>query len=245
MVAVVASAAAAALWPGESPLGKRFAIGQDDAPLWFEVIGVVGDIRTMGLDQPLPLTIYLPEWIGMFPLVSLTIRTNADGDATPVAVRDVLRRLDAELVIPPVRPMEDVVAASVAERRFQLDLILLFAGLATLLAALGIYGVISQAVVQRTSEFGIRVALGAPAAEIRRLVFRQGMQPVSIGLVAGIAGALAGGRFLSSMLFGVRPTDPLTIVAVLVLLTGVAVLAMFVPAQRAARLDPLVALRFE
>jgi putative ABC transport system permease protein len=245
MVAVVASAAAAALWPGERPIGKRFAIGQDDAPLWFEVIGVVGDIRTTGLDQPSPLTIYVPEWIGVFPLVSLTIRTHTDGDATPAAIRDVLRQLDPELVIPPVRTMEEVVVASVAERRFQLGLVLLFAGLATLLAALGIYGVISHAVVERTKEFGIRVALGARTAQIRRVVLRQGMQPVGVGLAVGILGALAAGRFLSSMLFGVSITDPFTIAVVLVLLAGVATLAILVPAERAARLDPLVALRFE
>jgi ABC-type antimicrobial peptide transport system permease subunit len=205
----------------------------------------VGDIRTTGLDQPSPLTIYIPEWIGVFPLVSLTIRTDTDGDATPAAIRDVLRQLDPELVIPPVRTMEEVVVASVAERRFQLGLVLLFAGLATLLAALGIYGVISHAVVERTKEFGIRVALGARTAQIRRVVLRQGIQPVGVGLAAGILGALAAGRFLSSMLFGVSITDPFTIAVVLVMLAGVATLAILVPAERAARLDPLVALRFE
>jgi putative ABC transport system permease protein len=244
LVAIVSSVTADRLWPGENPLGKRFRRGRDDSP-FTEVVGVAGAIRTVGLDQSPPLTVYLPYWSVFGSDVSILIRSATDTSVTSAVVKDAIRQIDAELAIPAIRTMEEVVAASVAQRRFQMNLVLLFAGLATLLASLGIYGVVSYSVTQRTSEFGIRLALGARSGQIRRLVFRQGLLPVAVGLGAGVVASTALGQLLGSLLFGVAPTDPLTISGAVGLLGLVAAFAVDLPARRATQVDPLLALRYE
>jgi predicted permease len=243
-IAVVSASAAARLVPSGNPVGRKFGIGPDAMPTWFETVGVVGDIRTAGLDAPAAMTVYLPASIGFLSTrVSLSVRTTADALATPAALTRALHEFDRELVVPPVKTMGDVVDASVAHRRFQLNLILLFAMLATVLAAFGIYGVVSQSVAQRTNEFGIRLALGARAGQIRALVLRQGALPVAAGLFVGIGLAGLSSRFLGSLLYEIKPTDSVTIGAVVGLLILVSLAAMHLPARRATRVDPMIALR--
>jgi ABC-type antimicrobial peptide transport system permease subunit len=155
----------------------------------------------------------------------------------------LIRGLDPELALPAFRTMDDVVADSFGQRRFQMALVLVFAAAGTLLASLGIYGVVSYSVAQRTNEMGIRLALGALPSDIRRLVIRQGFTPVLIGLGAGVFGSIGVGRLLGTLLFNITPSDPLTLTVVVVVFLAVALAAMCVPAQRAIRVDPLQTLR--
>jgi ABC-type antimicrobial peptide transport system permease subunit len=176
-------------------------------------------------------------------MAALAVRTTADPSTIAASLRTIIRDLDPQLAVPAIRTMDDIVDTSVAGRRFQMTLVMLLALAALVLAGLGIYGVVSQAVSQRTSEFGIRMALGANATSIRRLVVRQGLMPVLAGLAVGIVGAMGVSRFLQSLLFGVTPTDPIPLAAAALFLLSVATLASLVPAWRASRLDPMRALR--
>ena len=240
-VAVIAQRTADKLWPGQDPIGKRFYRGDERLR---EVIGVVGDIRT-SLQQGPVVTVYRPYWEETPNQASLLVRTSMDPRAIAAAVRREVWKIDSEIPVARMRTMEEVISEAAAPRRFQMLLVLLFAGSALLLASLGIYGVVSYTVAQRTNEIGIRVALGARAADVYRMVLRQGLTPVVLGLIAGVAGALALGRLLSSLLFEVSPADPFTIGTVVVALMAVAAFACTVPALRATRVDPITALRYE
>jgi len=246
--AVVSAVAAARLWPGEDPIGKQFHIGTPARPA-IQVVGVVGDVRGVSLDRPPSPTVYLPYQQSVIPPSAnsmdlvLVARTEADPMAVSASLRGLIRSLDPELALPAVRTMNDVVTESFGQRRFQMALMMLFAAAATLLASLGIYGVVSYAVGQRTNEIGIRLALGALPGDIRRLVATQGFAPVLIGLGAGVLASAWMGRLLGSLLFGVTPTDPLTLTVVVVVFVTVALAAMYVPTQRAVRVDPLRTLR--
>jgi predicted permease len=247
-LAVISAVAAARLWPGEDPIGKQFHIGAPARPP-IQVVGVVGDVRGVSLDRPPSPTVYVPYQQSVIPpsansmdLVLVT-RTAADPMTVSSSLRGLIRSLDPELALPAVRTMDDVVTESFGQRRFQMALVLLFAAAATLLASLGIYGVVSYAVGQRTNEIGIRLALGALPADIRRLVVSQGFVPVLIGLGAGVLASGGMGRLLGTLLFGVTPTDPLTLTVVVVVFVTVALAAMYVPTQRATRVDPLQTLR--
>jgi ABC-type antimicrobial peptide transport system permease subunit len=187
----------------------------------------------------------VPYWQRFQNQASLAVRTSIDPLAASSAIRAAIRQVDRELPVPAFRTMEDIVAESVAQRRFQMSLVLLFAGAALLLASLGIYGVVSYSVAQRTNEMGIRMALGAQPGNIRRLVLRQSLLPVCAGLVAGVMASVALGRVLGGLLFGVRAWDPATISAVLTLLIAVAATATLPPVRRATRVDPASALRYE
>jgi putative ABC transport system permease protein len=245
--AIISAGAAAKLWPGVNPLGKLFHFGDSNAPA-LEVVGVAGDVRGDSLQASAPLTIYLPYWQanqGDQRHVSLAVRTAADPASISGAVRAEIRRLDSEMPLPRLRTMREIMSASVAQRRFQLTLVMLFAGIGLVLASLGIYGVVSYGVQQRRGEMGIRMALGATASDLRSQVMRQGLTPVAIGLAAGIVAALAIGRLVSGLLFGVSFADPLTIVCVSAVLLLVAAAACYVPALRVTRADPLTALRYE
>jgi putative ABC transport system permease protein len=243
-VALVSTITAQRIWPGEDPVGKRFRVGADDSP-FIEIVGIAGDVRGISLNRTPSMTIYLPYWQRFFDKASLVARTAMAGGAAIPSIRAAIHQLDSEMPVPAFRTMEEVVATSVAPRRFQMTLVLLFAGAALLLASLGIYGVISYSVGQRAPEMGIRIALGAAPGRIRRMVLRQGLAPVAAGLVAGIAASLALGRLLASLLFGVVAGDPLTVAGVVILLTFVAAAATYVPAHRATRVDPARALRQE
>ena len=244
-VALVSALAAARLWPGRNPLGQRFKVGDPDGP-FIDVVGVVGDVHGVALDKTPSMTVYVPYWQRpTWRGPSLAVRTAADPLAVASALRAIIRRLDSELPVPPFQTMQQIVAESVAQRRFQMDLVLLFAAVALVLASLGIYGVVSYAVALRTNEMGIRMALGARRADILLAVVGKAMTPVAAGLAAGLAVAVAAGRVLSGLLYGVTATDATTIVSVVLTLAGVAAIASVIPAWRATRADPLTALRYE
>jgi predicted permease len=243
-VALVSPLTAARLWPGQNPLGKRFQVGGDQSPL-NEVIGIAGDVRGASLNKNPSATVYLPYWQRNFNQASVAVKTAMEPEALSSAIRKAIREVDPELPVPGFRTMDEIVAESVAQRRFQVMLVLLFGVTALLLASLGIYGVVSYSVAQRTNEMGIRMALGAPRAGIRSLVLRQSLPPVMLGLGAGVVTSLALGRVLSSLLFGISPGDPLTIFAVIALLSAVAIVAAYIPARRATQVDPITALRYE
>jgi predicted permease len=246
-LAVVSAVAAARLWPGEDPIGKQFHIGALRPPI--QVVGVVGDVRGVSLDRPPSPTVYLPYQQSVIPPSAnsmdlvIVARTAAAPMTVSASLRALIRSLNPELALPEIRTMDDVVTESFGQRRFQMALVLLFAAGATLLASLGIYGVVSYAVGQRTNEIGIRLALGALPADIRRLVVSQGFVPVLIGLGAGVLASGGMGRLLGTLLFGVTPTDPLTLTVVVIVFVTVALAAMYVPTRRAIRVDPLQTLR--
>jgi predicted permease len=244
MVAVLSAITAARLYPGQDPLGKKLHFGDEHAPL-VEVIGIGGDVRGGGLQKDPALTTYLPYWQRDQRDMSLAIRSTVEPSSLANTVRAGIRSLDRDLPVPQVKTMREIVSASVALRQFQLTMVLVFAAIALMLASLGIYGVVSYSVAQRRNELGIRMALGATASELRALVLRQGLPPVAIGLAAGLAGALALGRILQDLLFGVKVADPLTMGIVAATLMAVACVACYVPALRATRTDPLTALRYE
>ncbi len=244
-VALVSEFAARRAWPGEDPLGKRFRFGGNPNGPLYEVIGVVGDVRNINLDQAPAVSAYVPYWQRDAQFASLAIKTTADPAAISSAVRTAVREVDPELPAPAIRTMDEVVTESTAERRFQMNLVLLFAAAAMLLAGLGIYGVLSHAVVQRTNEIGIRLALGAEPGEVRRMVLKDAVVLVGAGLAVGVPLALVVGSSLRALLFGVTPRDVPTIAGACAVLTAAALLAAYVPARRASRVDPMVALRHE
>jgi putative ABC transport system permease protein len=242
-VGVISVTAARRMWPHTDPIGKRFQLGSTGED-WIEVIGVVGDIRTSLQKEP-NLTMYLPYWQLARPDIAVVVRTAFAPFAIAGAVRGAIRDLDPELPAPRLRTVDDVVDGQLAERRFQLTLVLIFAGAALLLAVIGVYGVVSQMVARRTNEIGIRMALGASRGDVWLMVAYQGLAPVAAGLAFGLSGALLVARLLSGFLFGVRATDPVTFAAVVFVLVTAAAVACYVPARRATRVDPLVALRYE
>jgi len=244
-VALVSALTAERLWPGQNPLGKRFKIGDPDGP-FIEVTGVIGDVRGVALEKAPSMTVYVPYWQrGTYGGPSLAVRTAADPLAISSAIRDAIRRLDSELPVPPFQTMQQIVDESVAQRRFQMSLILLFAVAALVLASLGVYGVVSYSVALRTNEMGIRMALGARHADILLTIVQQAMAPVAMGLASGLAASLVAGRLMAGLLYGVTPADAMTIISVLLTLAAAAVAAIVIPAWRATRVDPVTALRYE
>lgn len=248
-VAVISESVAKKVWPGEDPIGKEFRTGGDTQWPAAEVIGVVGDTRAVALDEPPLLMIYEPIgpgsrkwWGGHASLVVRSVNTPA---ALGPVVRDALHHVDPAVPIVHLRPMTDIVSASVGVRRFELGLACLFGIFALLLAALGIYAVVGYSVASRRQEIGIRLALGARSSSLRNLVLLQGMLPVTAGWAAGILVALAAGSFMRSLLFGVSAHNPLTIGCISLVVLATSALACYVPARRAARVDPTVALRYE
>ena len=244
-VCEVSALAAERLWPGENPLGKRFKIGDPDGP-FFEVAGVVADVRGVGLDRAPSLTVYVPYWQRRtYNGPSLAVKTAVDPLSATSAIRNIIRRIDSELPVPRFETMEQVVDESVAQRRFQMNLLLVFALTALLLASLGIYGVVSYSVTLRTNEMGVRMAIGARASDILKMILRQAMTPIAIGACAGLVVALIVGRLFAGLLYGVAPADAVTIGSVLLILGAVGTVASLIPALRASRVNPVTALRYE
>jgi putative ABC transport system permease protein len=246
-VVLINQAMARQTFPGEDPIGRRLALGDPSSdPQWITIVGVVGDVRYSGLDRPAEPTMYTPyEQDNWWPAMYLILKTDAGLAPTADGVRRVVGTLDADLPVYAVSSMETLLRRSVAQPRFRTTLIGLFAATAVLLAALGAYGLLSYAVRQRTREMGIRLALGAQRRDVLSLVMKDGMRLAVAGAALGVAGALLLGRFLSGMLYGVRPSDPATYVAVTALILAVALVACFIPARRATRVEPVVALRSE
>lgn len=243
--AVISERAAQYLWPNQNPIGKHVrGMGQENPSL--EVVGVVGEVRAAGLEQTSPTMMVYEHYWRMKPIgMSLVVRTRTNPAPVAAAIRAILSSADPEMAISPAKTMEQIRDESVAPRKFQMDLAVGFAIAALVLASLGIYGVISFTVAQRTPEIGIRIALGARGTELLAMVMRRGMLPVFAGIAAGLVCALFIGRFLASQLFGVSPHDPVTILTVVVVLLAVAICACWASARRATRIDPMRALGFE
>jgi putative ABC transport system permease protein len=244
-VVVVSESFARKYFPGEDPVGKRIAVHMFDKPNPTEIVGVVGDVRYDSLTDAAEPTVYFPLPELTYSFMTLVIRADGDPAQLTPAVRREISGIDPDQPVSDVRTMNQVMAETVGRARFSTLLFGLFAGLATLLAAVGIFGVMNYSVTLRTREIGLRMALGAQPARVLMLVLKQGLLLTLVGVGIGLAVALALTRVMSSLLFGVNATDPATFVAIVPLLTAVSLLACYIPARRATRIDPLVALRYE
>jgi putative ABC transport system permease protein len=244
-VVVVNQALAKMYWPHESAIGHRVRTSNNTP--YRTVVGVIGDIKNAAIDRPAGTELFFPfdQSPGGRALSWVVVRTRNDPMSVMPVVRSEIRKLDSALPISNVGTMDDAMATARSRPRFLTLLLTMFSSLSLILAALGIYGVISYAVVQRTSEIGIRMALGAQGNDVLRLIGSSGMKLAAIGTVIGAAGALALTRFLSTMLFGVSAVDPLTFIAMAGALIAVTLVACYVPARRASKVDPLIALRYE
>jgi putative ABC transport system permease protein len=243
-VAVINETAARELFPGEDPLGRRISLGPATDPPR-EIVGIAGDVRHRGLAEPISYQAYVPlAQYGNTP-VSVVVRSPDSLSAVAQRIRGAVRALDRTQVAHGVRSFDSIVQATLAERRFLLTLITGFAAAALALAVIGLYGIVSYVVAQRTRDIGLRVALGAGRADIRTLVFRIGMSPVAAGLLVGVVLVLLVTRPLETLLFSVGPFDGLAIGGALATLCACAIAACYVPARRATRIDPISALRAE
>jgi putative ABC transport system permease protein len=249
-VAVVNEAMARTYFAGGDALGKRFKVGGPDSERpWLTVVGVVGDLRQMGIEAPAKPEMYLPykqvNYQPWFAPAHLVVRSSGEPASLVASVRREVHAVDPEQPVSNVQTMAEILGEEAAQRRTGMLLLATFAGLALLLASLGIYGVLSFFVAQHTQEIGVRLALGARPRAILALVLGKGMRLALAGLALGLCGALMLTRFIESQLFGVSASDPLTYAALALLLALVALLACYLPARRAMKVDPMVALRYE
>jgi putative ABC transport system permease protein len=245
-VTVINETMARRFWPGEEPIGKRLKQGwpEDKSP-WREVVGVVSDVKVNGVDQETPLQSYLPLAQEPAGGLALVVRTEGAPLLLAATVEQTIHSIDKDLPVFNARSMDQLLDNAIARQRLTMVLLTGFAVVALLLAAVGIYGVVSYSVSLRTHEIGIRMALGAQAGDVLKLIAGQGMMLALIGVVIGLGASLALTRLMESLLFGVSATDPATFVVIALLLAGVALLACYIPARRAAKVDPMVALRYE
>jgi putative ABC transport system permease protein len=233
------------VFPGEDPVGKRLHILWRHPQATYEIVGVVGSVRHLGLDRSPEPALFLANLQEPGAFLHLVIRTSGDPMRLAPAVKSVIRSIERDVPVSSVQTMEQYMERSVARPRFNMVLIAAFGGLALVLAAVGLFGVISYAVAQRTHEIGIRRALGAADGRVVTMVLKQGMTLAVAGVVLGLAGAFALTRFLETLLFATTPTDAVTFASVAAVLLAVALVACYVPARRAARVDPMAALRCE
>jgi putative ABC transport system permease protein len=243
-VALIDDTLAHRYWPGEDPIGKQIKAGalNSQAP-WTTIVGIVASIKSDGFDAPAMPHVYFPLFQNPNATAAIYLKTSTDPGTLADAIRGEVQSIDPGIPVFAVRTLNEVVAKSLADRRFALTILAVFAGVALLLASIGIYGVMAYTFSQRTHEIGVRVALGAQRRDILRMALGEGMVLVAIGLGVGLIGATIVTRFLRSMLFSVTATDPLTFASIALLLAAVALFACFIPAQRATQVDPLVALR--
>jgi predicted permease len=241
-VAIINETMARNYWPGEDAIGKRFRFpgGQ-----WTTVVGITGDMHRQGLENQVVPQVFRPDAQQSEDMLEVIVRTAGDPRAIAASVQSEIQSLDKSVAKFQVATVEQQLGQETAERRFQTSLIGLFSLAALILSAIGIYGLMHYFVAQRTNEIGVRMALGARYGNVLSLVLRQGLVLAGIGVMVGVLGALALTRLLSSLLFGVTPTDPVTFAAAPAILLGVAVLACWIPARRAAAIDPVRALRQE
>src|SRR5262245_27138706 len=244
-VVSINEAFARANFPNEDPLGKRVVIDMKDDNQPCEIIGIVGDSKHMNLDAEVQPMSYWPHPELTYSGMTFVIRTKSEPAAVANAARNVIRSLDPEQPVADVRTMESLIGTSVARARFNTLLLGIFAIAALLLAGVGIYGVMAYSVAQRTHEIGVRMALGARSTDVLRLVVRRGMTLTLAGVAIGVAASFALTRLMETLLFNVSATDPLTFAGIPLLLAFVALLACLIPARRAAKVDPMVALRYE
>ncbi|HEV7890219.1 MAG TPA: ABC transporter permease [Pyrinomonadaceae bacterium] len=244
---IVSETAARRYWPGEEALGKRISVGKPESPDdWLTVVGVAADVKQFQLDaEPRPQMYLSYTQAGFFAPRYLIVSTSVEPLSMASAVRGTVWSIDRDQPVSHVRTMEDVLSESIARQRFSMLLLGIFAGVALLLAAVGLYGVMSYTVAQRTREIGLRMALGAQRGDVLRLVVGQGLKLVLVGVALGLVAAFMLTRVMSSLLFGVSPTDPTTLATISLVLVAVALLASYIPARRATKVDPLIALRYE
>ncbi|HEV2843825.1 MAG TPA: ABC transporter permease, partial [Thermoanaerobaculia bacterium] len=243
-VAVISETMAARHWPGQDPIGKRFRMGYDRYRPWLTIVGIVKDTRQRWLDTPF-IEVYRPLSQDPRESVSLLVRAPGGPRQWTDPLSRALRKADPLLAGGSPRSLERIVAGELAGSRFQSRMILLFASLAVILAAVGIYGVVSHSVARRTHEIGIRVALGAQPGDVLRRVLFQGMAPVAAGIILGLGAARLLGGLLADQLYEVRPGDPLTFTLAVVVIVSAGLVATYLPAQRATQVDPMAALREE
>jgi len=246
-VALVDEYMARQLWPHQDPVGRRLHLGgvSDSTAPWITIVGVVGRVKQYTLDSDSRIAFYLPQTQYVTRDMNVVMRSAGDSASLVAALKREILDLDGDLPLYNVVTMEQRVAESLARRRFSMLLLTLFASLALALAAIGTYGVMAYLVNQGTREIGIRIALGATPGRILSLVVSKGMTMALFGLALGLAGAFAFTRLMSKLLFGVQATDPATFAIISVMLIFIALLASYIPAQRAARVDPMVSLRYE
>jgi putative ABC transport system permease protein len=244
-VAIVNATLARKYWPGENVVGRRLRFDNSPEHPWRTIVGVAGDVRQLALQEAAPPILYIPYAQFPLPFTDVALRSTAPQSTIASLVRARLREIDPDLPAGDVTTLDAVLGQAVAQPRFRAALIGAFAALALVLAAVGLFGLISYSVTQRTREIGIRVALGARPGQVLRALMREGLLIAAIGTAIGLGGALAAGRLLASFLFGVQATDAITLAAVAVILLAVAALATYVPARRALRVDPIAALRAE
>ena len=241
-VVIVNETMARRFWPGKDPVGQKYISGPwGPTPTWSTIVGVVGDVKQFGLDSDPTMDEYFPDLFVQF----LVIRTTGDPSSLAAVVRRHIHAIDPDLPISDVQTMDEVMSESARSRRWTMGLLIAFAGLALVLALVGIYGVMSWSVAQRTREIGIRMALGAQSGQVLAMVLRYALRLTAIGLIIGIAVGFALRRVLASLVFDVSTADPLIYAGVVVLMLSAALLACYVPARRASRADPLTALRWE
>jgi putative ABC transport system permease protein len=244
-VAVINETLARRFFPGEDPVGKRLRTMFGSPPVMRQVVGVVADVKHGGLGRETPPQVFVPFAQNPERFMTLVVKAGASPSAVVTAVRGAVRAVDPDQPIDQVATMEALLSESVAQPRFYTLLLGSFGAAALLMAVVGIYGVMSYTVTQRTHEIGVRMALGARPADILRMVVGQGMALVALGVASGLAGTAALTRYLTALLYGVGPSDPTTFAAVILLLTCVALAACYAPARRATKVDPLIALRVE
>jgi len=233
-------------WPNEDAVGKRIKLSTDNKAPALVVVGVVGHVKMEGLTQDSDrVQGYLAFPQLTFSAMSIIVRAVADPNQLIASVREQVKAIDPDQPIYNIRTLDEIRAQSVAPQRLNLTLLSLFAGIALVLAIVGIYGVMSYTVTQRTHEIGIRMAIGAQRRDVFKMVIGQGMMLALFGIALGLLGAFGLTRLMTTMLFSVEPTDPATFVGIAALLTGVALVACYVPSRRATKVDPLVALRYE
>jgi putative ABC transport system permease protein len=248
LVMIVNEALAKRDFPNENAVGKRINLGNLDPkgqPVWWEIVGVAANVRSLELREEATPEFYLSGLQDSFANMFLVVRTSVEPTSVAASVRRAAAEVDKSAAVSDVKTMEHIVSDAVTQPRFNFFLLGLFSGIALLLSAAGIYGVTAYSVTQRTHEFGIRMALGAQVGDVLKMILRQGMLLISVGVAVGLLASFALTRLLRSLLFGVTVTDPLTFIVITLLLTLVALLACYIPARRATKVDPLIALRYE
>lgn len=242
-VAIVSAALARKYWPGDNPVGKRLRFENGAHEPWFTVIGVTGDVHQLGLQEPAPALLYVPYSVFPLPFTTVVVRSTLPASTVASLLRARLAAVDPDLPFADIKTLQSFVDRAIEEPRFRALLIAAFAVLALAMASVGVFGLISYSVTQRTREIGIRVALGASPRRVLFSLVREGFVLALIGIAVGLAAAVVATRTLSAFLFGVGRTDPTTFSAVALLLLVVALAASYLPSRRALQVDPVVALR--
>ena len=246
-VVIVSEKTARHFWPGENPIGKRLKPGSTNRNIpWIEIIGVVKDVRQNDFVSEPKMQMYMPyQQLNSFAPNALVVRTNVEPLSLAGAVRNAIWAVDKDQPVSNLRSMDEIVSEAVARQRFSMLLLGIFAALAMVLAAVGIYGVMSYSIAQRTREIGLRIALGAQKSDVLKMILRQGLRFVAAGLAIGLAASFVLTRVMASLLFGISATDPATFVSISLVLIAVALLASYIPAVRAMKIDPMLALRYQ